>query len=114
MLDDAGRETLLVKPTWRGEVLAAGLRYLKVSHELKFDRYMEDGRMVELGVDGGSPVRLRCRRSGGGSVGILAPKAGTRGPNFGHREFGQAWLAPSGVCQAWLEPETWFLGQFGR
>jgi len=45
--DDIGRETLLVKPTWRGQALAAGLRYPKSSHMLRIERYMEDGRMVE-------------------------------------------------------------------
>mmetsp|Transcript_117092 Transcript_117092/g.338475 ORF Transcript_117092/g.338475 Transcript_117092/m.338475 type:complete len:160 (-) Transcript_117092:258-737(-) len=45
--DEMGRETALLKPAWKGEVLTAGLRYLKLPHELRMERYMQDGLMVE-------------------------------------------------------------------
>jgi len=48
MLDDSGREVMLLKPEWRaGGVFAAGLRYMNPVQELTIERYMEGMRMVE-------------------------------------------------------------------
>eukprot|EP00420_Gonyaulax_spinifera_P023649 CAMPEP_0197913216 /NCGR_PEP_ID=MMETSP1439-20131203/76241_1 /TAXON_ID=66791 /ORGANISM="Gonyaulax spinifera, Strain CCMP409" /LENGTH=205 /DNA_ID=CAMNT_0043535057 /DNA_START=43 /DNA_END=660 /DNA_ORIENTATION=- len=47
MTDDAGREMLLLNPSWKEATFSAGLRYLSPKHELVIDRYMEDGHMVE-------------------------------------------------------------------
>lgn len=45
--DEVGRETVLMRPTWRGDVLVAGVRYVKPAHELRLERYMEGDCMVE-------------------------------------------------------------------
>mmetsp|Transcript_41851 Transcript_41851/g.94149 ORF Transcript_41851/g.94149 Transcript_41851/m.94149 type:complete len:213 (-) Transcript_41851:76-714(-) len=47
MVDDAGREMVLWNSTWAGEVFTSDLRYVKPRHNLKFQRYLENGRMVE-------------------------------------------------------------------
>lgn len=47
MLDDGGREMVLSRPQWDGEVLRAFLRYRSPVHELEIMRYIESGKMVE-------------------------------------------------------------------
>mmetsp|Transcript_9694 Transcript_9694/g.20023 ORF Transcript_9694/g.20023 Transcript_9694/m.20023 type:complete len:204 (+) Transcript_9694:2-613(+) len=47
MTDDAGREMILLNPTWNATVFTAGLQYVNPRHDLTIDRYLEDGCMVE-------------------------------------------------------------------
>lgn len=59
MTDDAGREMVLLNPTWNETVFTAGLRYLNPPHQLTIDRYIEDGCMIEHVRYPGKNVEMR-------------------------------------------------------
>lgn len=47
LLDDGGREMVMSRPTWEGDILKADLRYINPPHVLEVRRSLEDGKLVE-------------------------------------------------------------------